>query len=82
MSVEPDTTPVQTSPVTETDPVSAAVAALNQHDAECKLGRWECEVRRVLAAARRRALRGAANARPICPKCGTTGCLEDKALDF
>ena len=56
-----DGTPVHTIPVTETDPVTAAVAALDDHDAECKLGKWECEVRVVLAAARRRALRGAAD---------------------
>jgi hypothetical protein len=24
----------------------------------------------------------AAEAAPVCPKCGTSGCLEDKALDF
>ena len=24
----------------------------------------------------------AAPARPVCPKCGTSGCLEDKALDW
>lgn len=24
----------------------------------------------------------AAEAAPVCPKCGTSGCLEDKALDL
>jgi hypothetical protein len=31
---------------------------------------------------RRLALKQRQSRRPVCPKCGTSGCLEDKALDF
>ena len=73
----------------------AVMAAISDEDADLPIGvfagRWgEPPARICDAIDALRVMRGErtyitvqpAQDKPVCPKCGTAGCLEDKALDW